>query len=118
MYFTLRPRLVWISFHMTSSKVHAISLLSTLNARNARDGVGHDSEIIDARLRERLERELGGDEFRTRLETPPNLPTIAHGLPHSPSSWFTANKSTEGMDSSTLSYHARSTTAVDGTSEK
>ena len=31
-----------------------------LNVRNARDGVGHDAEIVDARLRERLDRELGG----------------------------------------------------------
>ncbi|KAI0712198.1 hypothetical protein C8Q76DRAFT_857759 [Earliella scabrosa] len=116
-YFALRPRLVWLSFHMASSKVHAISLLSTLNSRTARDGVGHDPEIYDARVRERLERELGGGAFGTRLESPPNLPSIAYGLPRSPSSWFTNTKSTEGaLDSCAPSYHARSITAVDGAS--
>ncbi|PIL22562.1 hypothetical protein GSI_15251 [Ganoderma sinense ZZ0214-1] len=57
-YFVCRPRLVWVAFHMANSKAHMMSLLSVLNARSARDGVGHDPEIVDARLRYRIEREL------------------------------------------------------------
>ncbi|KAI0720469.1 hypothetical protein C8T65DRAFT_633104 [Cerioporus squamosus] len=118
-YFALRPKLTWLVFHFASSKVHAISMLSTLNGRTARDGLGHDPELVDAMLRYRLQKELGGATYQTRLDTPPNLPTIAHGLPSSPSGWF-ASKSNEGGDDSGLassytpSYHARSTTAVDG----
>ncbi|KAI0754941.1 hypothetical protein C8Q80DRAFT_1141896 [Daedaleopsis nitida] len=115
-YFVLYPLLFWVAFRMLSSKVHAISLLSTYNTRTSRDGVGHDPEILDARLRERLDRELGGTRFGARLESPPNLPSIAYGLPRSPSAWFTANKSTEGTESWSPSYHARSTTAVDSSS--
>ncbi|KAM5535059.1 hypothetical protein V8D89_011287 [Ganoderma adspersum] len=111
-YFVCRPRLVWIAFHMANSKVHMMSLLSILNARSARDGVGHDPEIVDARLRYRIERELDG-EFHSRLDTPPMIPDISHGgrLTSSQSSWFA--KSNEGLARYAPSSHARSTTAVD-----
>ena len=49
------------------------------------------------------------------LHAPPQ--TIARGFPSSPSGWFASGKSTEGgFESYTPSYHARSTTAVDGAS--
>ncbi|RDX53292.1 hypothetical protein OH76DRAFT_1209069 [Lentinus brumalis] len=120
-YFALRPKLTWLIFHFASSKVHTISMLSTLNGRVSREGLAHDPEIVDAMLRYRLKKELGGATYQTRLDTPPNLPTIAHGLPSSPSGWF-ASKSNEDGDVSGLassytpSYHARSTTAVDSAS--
>ncbi|KAI1789592.1 hypothetical protein LXA43DRAFT_558254 [Ganoderma leucocontextum] len=114
-YFACRPRLVWIAFHMANSKVHMMSLLSVLNARSSQDGVGHDPEIVDARLRYRIERELDG-EFHSRLDTPPMIPHISHGgrLASSQSSWFA--KSNEGLARYAPSSHARSTTAVDGQS--
>ncbi|RPD62394.1 hypothetical protein L227DRAFT_573594 [Lentinus tigrinus ALCF2SS1-6] len=116
-YFALRPKLTWLVFHFASSKMHVISMLSTLNGRTSRDGLGHDPEIVDAMLRYRLKKELGSDTYQTRLDSPPNLPSIAHGLPSSPSGWFASGKSNEGCSESyTPSYHARSTTAVDGAS--
>ncbi|KAI9058323.1 hypothetical protein FKP32DRAFT_1265702 [Trametes sanguinea] len=140
-YFALRPRLVWMSFHMASSKVHAMALLSTLNSRSVVEGATYDVEVADAQLRYRVERELRGAAFPTR---PPIIPSI-HQL-RSQSSWFANGaKSAEAGDDSrsatgmtTLSkgtapdymtasasasvsalsrgpsVHARSTTAVDG----
>ncbi|KAI0670817.1 hypothetical protein C8Q78DRAFT_1032145 [Trametes maxima] len=141
-YFANRPRLVWMSFHLTSSKVHAMSLLSVLNTRNIINGVADDAEIADAQLRYRLQRELDGAVLPTR---PPIIPSI-HQL-RSQSSWFATHakhsdtddsdaKSAAGMttlsartgvDSASASaeasvmmlsrgpsVHARSTTAVDG----
>ncbi|KAI0335932.1 hypothetical protein GY45DRAFT_1292574 [Cubamyces sp. BRFM 1775] len=131
-YFVLRPRLVWMSFHMASSKVHAMSLLSTLNSRDLVRGVAHDAEIADAQIRYRLERELNGAALPER---PPIIPSL-HQL-RSQSSWFANGaKSAEaddmksatdatgpGTNSASVSVsalsrgpsvHARSTTAVDG----
>ncbi|KAI0648086.1 hypothetical protein C8Q79DRAFT_552341 [Trametes meyenii] len=141
-YFANRPRLVWMSFHLAGSKVHAMSLLSVLNSRSLVDGVAHDAEIADAQLRYRLQRELDGAVLPTR---PPIIPSI-HQL-RSQSSWFATHAKQSDMDDSdaksaagmtTLSartgadsvsasasasvmmlsrgpsVHARSTTAVDG----
>ncbi|KAI0661914.1 hypothetical protein C8Q70DRAFT_612414 [Cubamyces menziesii] len=132
-YFALRPRLVWMSFHMASSKVHAMSLLSTLNSRDLVRGAAHDAEIADAQIRYRLERELNG--AADLPERPPIIPSI-HQL-RSQSSWFANGaKSAEADDTKSAtdatgpgttsasvsvsalsrgpSVHARSTTAVDG----
>ncbi|KAI0354932.1 hypothetical protein OH77DRAFT_1425533 [Trametes cingulata] len=85
-YFAARPRLVWISFHMASSKVHALSMLSTLNSRDLVNGLARDAEIADAQLRYRVERELNGASLPER---PPMIPSI-HQL-RSQSSWFASH---------------------------
>ncbi|KAI8978697.1 hypothetical protein BD414DRAFT_551359 [Trametes punicea] len=95
-YFALRPRLVWMSFHMASSKVHALSLLSTMNSRDIIEGVGLDVEVADAQLRYRVERELRGASFPER---PPIIPSIRQL--RSQSSWFANGaKSAEAGDNS------------------
>ncbi|KAI0761972.1 hypothetical protein BD413DRAFT_616707 [Trametes elegans] len=130
-YSAAKPRLVWMAFHLASSKVHAMSMLSVLNSRDVVSGAGHDIEIADAQLRYRVQRELR----RAALpERPPMIPSI-HEL-RSQSSWFfnTAAKhsddghhakfagSTRSETASVPplsrggSVHARSTTAVDGRS--
>ncbi|TBU47764.1 hypothetical protein BD309DRAFT_913167 [Dichomitus squalens] len=126
-YFALRPRMIWLAFQMANNKVHAMSLLSTLNTRSSVDGVGHDPEIVDARLRYRVERELanslvlawvqsdGNSEFQSRTESPPIIPDLGHGLMSSQSSWF-AKSEEGGLARYAPSYHARSTTAVESQS--
>ncbi|TBU28574.1 hypothetical protein BD311DRAFT_806827 [Dichomitus squalens] len=126
-YFALRPRIIWLAFQMANNKVHAMSLLSTLNTRSSVDGVGHDPEIVDARLRYRVERELanslvlawvqsdGNSEFQSRTESPPIIPDLGHGLMSSQSSWF-AKSEEGGLARYAPSYHARSTTAVESQS--
>ncbi|KAH9854655.1 hypothetical protein C2E23DRAFT_59654 [Lenzites betulinus] len=139
-YFASRPRLVWMSFHTASSKVHAMSMLSSLNSRDVMDGLAHDEEVADAQFRHRVELELKACNLPER---PPMIPSI-HQL-RSQSSWFANNvaKSSEcdtddtksavgtatfsggpgviGSASASVSalsrgpsVHARSTTAVDG----
>ncbi|KAL1950287.1 hypothetical protein VTO73DRAFT_5411 [Trametes versicolor] len=142
-YFASRPKMVWVSFHMASSK-------GDLNSRDIVDGLARDVEVADAQLRYRIELELKACNLPER---PPMIPSI-HQL-RSQSSWFanahTHNapkssecdtddaKSTAGMttisgsDLGTVrapasattsvsalsrgpSVHARSTTAVEGTS--
>ncbi|KAI0372121.1 hypothetical protein BV20DRAFT_98024 [Pilatotrama ljubarskyi] len=98
-YFAARPRLVWISFHMASSKVHALAMLSSLNSRDIVNGLARDAEIADAQLRYRLERELNGASLPER---PPIIPSIRQL--RSQSSWFANNaKSSATMDISDAS---------------
>ncbi|KAI0822252.1 hypothetical protein BC628DRAFT_685470 [Trametes gibbosa] len=108
-YFASRPKLVWMSFHTASSKVHAMSMLSTLNSRHVMDGVAHDVEIADAQFRYRVELEMKACNLPER---PPIIPSI-HQL-RSQSSWFANNaaKSSECDTDDTKS--AVGTTAVSG----
>ncbi|KAI0632091.1 hypothetical protein C8Q77DRAFT_900408 [Trametes polyzona] len=87
-YFASRPRLVWMSFHTASSKVHAMSMLSTLNSRDVVDGVAQDHELADAELRYRIDLELQACNLPER---PPMIPSI-HQL-RSQTSWFANNMS-------------------------
>ncbi|KAH9933104.1 uncharacterized protein BXZ73DRAFT_101074 [Epithele typhae] len=99
-YFALRPKLVWIAFHLASSKIHAL-----LNTRSSVDGFGHDVEIVDARVRYRLEHELArvrshmDSEFTSRTESPPVIPsTVVYDASSEQRSWFShSDKSDEGF---------------------